>query len=73
MHKHPGTSLALTALLTYILGGILTFSGIILSIRQWFVMGSAGLAYGILLVSFGIILSISGVFFMRVVRNRFKR
>ena len=67
------TPLALTALVVYLLGGLFTFGGLILSIRRWFTVGPSGLASGILLVVIGVFFSMLGVFFMRIVRNRGRR
>jgi len=67
------TPLALTALVVYLLGGLFTFGGLILSIRRWFTVGPSGLASGILLVVIGVFFSMLGVLFMRIVRNRGRR
>ena len=67
------TPLALTALVVYLFGGLFTFGGVFLSIRRWFTVGPSGLASGLLLVVIGIALSMLGVLFMRIVRNRGRR
>ena len=67
------TPLAITALVIYLFGGLFTFGGLILSVRRWFTVGSSGLASGILMVVVGIMLSMLGVLFMRIVRNRGRR
>ena len=67
------TPLAAAALVIYIFGGLLTFGGLVLSLRRWFAEGPSGLAGGIILVVAGIALSMLGVFMMRVVRNRGRR
>jgi hypothetical protein len=67
------TPLALVALVIYLFGGLLTFGGLILSIRRWFTVGPSGLSSGIIMVVVGISLSMLGVLFMRIVRNRGRR
>ena len=67
------TPLALAALVIYLLGGLFTFGGLLLSIRRWFTVGPSGLSSGILMVVVGISLSMLGVLFMRIVRNRGRR
>jgi hypothetical protein len=67
------TPLAITALVVYLCGGLFTFGGLILSVRRWFAMGPSGLVSGIFLVVAGIFLSMLGVLFMRIVRNRGRR
>jgi len=64
------TPLAITALVIYLFGGLFTFGGLILSVRRWFTVGPSGLASGILMVVVGIMLSMLGVLFMRIVSNR---
>ena len=65
--------MAVTALVIYLLGGLFTFGGLFLSIRRWFTVGPAGLASGMLMVVIGIMFSLLGVLFMRIVRNRGRR
>jgi hypothetical protein len=65
--------LALTALVIYLFGGLFTFGGLVLSVRRWFSHGPSGLSSGILMVVVGISLSMLGVLFMRIVRNRGRR
>ena len=67
------TPLAMVALVIYICGGLLTFGGLFLSVRRWFTVGPSGLTSGILMLVAGIFLSMLGVFFMRIVRNRGRR
>jgi hypothetical protein len=67
------TTLAMTALVVYLLGGLFTFGGLFLSIRRWFTVGPSGLASGVLLVVIGVFFSMLGVLFMRIVRNRGRR
>ncbi len=67
------TPLAITALLLYICGGLFTFGGLFLSVRRWFTLGPSGLSAGIFLMVVGILLSMMGVLFMRIVRNRGRR
>ena len=67
------TPLALAALVIYLFGGLFTFGGLILSVRRWFTVGPSGLSSGILMVVVGISLSMLGVLFMRIVRNRGRR
>ena len=65
--------LPVLALAVYLLGGVLTFGGLFLSIRRWFTIGPAGLASGLLMVVVGIVLCMLGVLSMRIVRNRARR
>jgi hypothetical protein len=64
---------AVLALATFIFGGILTFGGLALigfmKGRDLFGLGE-GRSFGILLFCVGLVLSILGVFIMRLVRNR---
>lgn len=68
--------LSILAIGVYILGGLLTFSGVvtIVLMKSRDFMGT-GDAYGIgyLLVCVGLVLTVLGVFVMRIVRNRFRR
>jgi len=63
----------LLALFLYIAGGVATFGGLALvglyQGRDLFGLGDAG-SFGWVLVSVGLCASISGVLFMRIVRNR---
>ena len=63
----------LLAFLTYIVGGFMTFSGVILILfmkgKDLWGLGE-GHTLGYLFVCVGLVLSILGVFIMRIVRNR---
>jgi len=65
---------AIFALSTFILGGVMTFSGLgliaFMKNRDLFGMGE-GRSFGILLVCVGLLASILGVLIMRIMRNRF--
>ncbi len=67
------TPLAVTALVVYLFGGLFTFGGLFLSVRRWYTVGPSGLSGGILMVVIGVSLSMLGVLFMRMVRNRGRR
>lgn len=73
MAKNQGMALAVVALGLYIIGGILTFIGLYLII---FMHGSdvmgwgEGRSLGYLFLCVGLSLSIMGVLFMRIFRNR---
>jgi len=71
--KTPGLFLSITAFVFYIVGGLNTFVGIALIIlmrgQDLFGWGDAK-AIGYLLVCTGLCLSVMGVLFLRLVRNR---
>ena len=73
MSPNAGLALAIAAFTTYILGGILTFSGIALVIfwkgQDLFGWGS-GRSLGYLSLCVGLCLSVLGVLLMRIFRNR---
>lgn len=67
--------LSILAIGVYIIGGLLTFSGVVTIVlmksRDFFDTGGAyGIGY--LLVCVGLVLTVLGVFVMRIVRNRFR-
>jgi len=72
--KKSGMAGAVCALSMFILGGVLTFSGLgliaFMKERDLFGLGE-GRSFGILLLCIGLISSILGVLIMRLVRNRF--
>ena len=74
MAKQRGMTGAIFALSTFILGGVMTFSGLgliaFMKNRDLFGMGE-GRSFGILLVCVGLLASILGVLIMRIMRNRF--
>ena len=74
MAKNRGMAGAIFALSTFILGGVLTFSGLgliaFMKGRDLFGLGE-GRSFGILLVCVGLLASILGVLIMRIMRNRF--
>lgn len=74
MAKIKGMAGAIFALSTFILGGILTFTGLALIAfmknKDLFGWGE-GRSIGILLLCLGLLGSILGVFIMRLVRNRY--
>jgi len=71
--KNRGMAGAIFALSTFILGGVLTFSGLgliaFMKGRDLFGLGE-GRSFGILLVCVGLLASILGVLIMRIMRNR---
>lgn len=72
--KTPGMAGAVFALSTFIIGGILTFSGLglIAFMKNRDLLGwGEGRSIGILFVCVGLLASILGVLVMRFVRNRF--
>ena len=73
MAKNRGMAGAIFALSTFILGGVLTFSGLgliaFMKGRDLFGLGE-GRSFGILLVCVGLLASILGVLIMRIMRNR---
>ena len=72
--KIKGMAGAIFALSTFILGGILTFSGLglIAFMKNKDLLGlGEGRSVGILFVCVGLLASILGVLVMRLVRNRF--
>ena len=74
MAKIKGMAGAIFALSTFILGGILTFSGLglIAFMKNKDLLGlGEGRSVGILFVCVGLLASILGVLVMRLVRNRF--
>lgn len=74
MARSKGMAGAVFALTIFVLGGILTFSGLALIAfmknQDLFGWGE-GRSIGILFVCVGLLASILGVFVMRLVRNRF--
>ncbi len=73
MAKNQGIALAVVAMGLYIVGGILTFIGLYLIILMHGsdVLGwGEGRSLGYLFFCVGISLSIMGVLFMRIFRNR---
>jgi hypothetical protein len=73
MAKRQGIALAIVAFGVYIIGGLGTFGGIalILLMKGRDLLGwGDGRAIGYLFVCVGLCLSIIGVLFMRVFRNR---
>ena len=65
---------AVFALSTFVIGGILTFSGLglIAFMKNKDLLGwGEGRSVGILFVCVGLLLSILGVLVMRLIRNRF--
>lgn len=74
MAKIKGMAGAVFALSTFILGGILTFTGLaligLMKNKDLFGWGE-GRSIGILLLCLGLLASILGVFVMRLVRNRY--
>lgn len=73
MAKRQGIALAIVAFGVYIIGGLGTFGGIalILLMKGRDLMGwGDGRAIGYLFVCVGLCLSIIGVLFMRIFRNR---
>lgn len=73
MAKNNGMAGAIFALSIFILGGILTFTGLgliaFMKGRDLFGLGE-GRSFGILLFCVGLLSSIIGVLVMRLVRNR---
>ncbi|ABB32203.1 hypothetical protein GeomeDRAFT_0489 [Geobacter metallireducens RCH3] len=73
MAKNQGLALGIAAMALYIIGGILTFIGLYLIV---FMHGSdvlgwgEGRSLGYLFFCVGISLSVMGVLFMRIFRNR---
>ncbi|GLI39203.1 hypothetical protein KI811_03885 [Geobacter hydrogenophilus] len=73
MAKNQGLALGIAAMALYIIGGILTFIGLYLIV---FMPGSdvlgwgEGRSLGYLFFCVGISLSVMGVLFMRIFRNR---
>lgn len=73
MSRKQGISLAIAAFSVYIIGGISCFSGIalILTMKGRDLLGwGEGRTIGYLFVFVGLALSILGVLFMRIFRNR---
>lgn len=73
MAKTKGMAGAIFALSTFIIGGLLTFTGLglIAFMKYKDLMGlGEGRSIGILLVCVGLIASILGVLVMRIVNNR---
>lgn len=73
MAKTKGMAGAVFALSTFIIGGLLTFTGLglIAFMKYKDLMGlGEGRSIGILLVCVGLIASIAGVLVMRIVNNR---
>ncbi|HBA87115.1 MAG TPA: hypothetical protein DCZ75_03740 [Geobacter sp.] len=74
MAKSKGMAGAVFALSTFIIGGILTFSGLglIAFMKNKDLLGwGEGRSVGILFVCVGLLASILGVLIMRIIRNRF--
>lgn len=74
MAKNKGMAGAVFALSTFIIGGILTFSGLglIAFMKNKDLLGwGEGRSIGILFVCVGLLASILGVLIMRIIRNRF--
>ena len=73
MVKRQGSSLAIVALVIYILGGVAAFGGLALVFfmkgRDLMGLGD-GRSIGWLFLCVGVSLSILGVLFMRIFRNR---
>lgn len=73
MTANSGLTLAISAFATYILGGILTFTGIFLALfwdgRDLLGWGD-GRGIGYLFLCVGLCLSVLGVLLMRIFRNR---
>ena len=72
--KSKGMAGAVFALSTFIIGGILTFSGLglIAFMKNKDLLGwGEGRSVGILFVCVGLLASILGVLIMRIIRNRF--
>ena len=73
MKKIPGDTLAITALVIYVVGGVSAFLGMGLAAfmkgRDFLGLGD-GRSIGWLFLCVGICLSLLGVMFMRLVRNR---
>lgn len=69
-----GSLLAIAAISIYILGGLSCFSGIAIVFLyadvNLFGLGEAG-GMGYVLICVGLCLSVAGVLFMRIFRNRF--
>lgn len=73
MAKKQGIALAVTAFVIYILGGISTFGGLALIALMKgsdFLGWGEGRSIGYLFLCVGLCLSIIGVLFMRIFRNR---
>jgi len=72
--RNKGMAGAVFALATFVVGGLLTFSGLgliaFMKGRDLFGMGE-GRSIGILFVCVGLLASILGVLIMRIMRNRF--
>lgn len=74
MAKNKGMAGAIFALSTFIIGGVLTFTGLALIalMKNKDLLGlGEGRSIGILLFCLGLLASILGVLIMRIVRNRF--
>ena len=73
MAKNKGMAGAIFALTTFIVGGILTFTGLgliaFMKYKDLFGLGE-GRSIGILFVCVGLIASVLGVLVMRIVTNR---
>ena len=73
MAKGRGSTLAITALVIYVIGGIATFGGLGLVVlmkgRDLLGMGD-GRSIGLVFLCVGLCLSIFGVLLMRIFRNR---
>jgi hypothetical protein len=73
MTKRPGDALAITALVIYLVGGASAFFGIGMAAfmkgRDFMGLGD-GRSIGWLFLCAGVSLSLLGVMFMRLVRNR---
>lgn len=73
MAGRPGIILGVAALAIYIIGGIATFggAGLVVFMKGRDLMGLGdGRTIGYLLVCVGVCLSLLGVLFMRIFRNR---
>jgi hypothetical protein len=73
MAKKQGMALGVTALVIYVIGGLCTFSGIGMAafLKGWNLFGLGdGRSIGWLFLCVGLCLSILGVSFMRIFRNR---
>ena len=73
MANKQGMALGVTALVIYVVGGLSTFAGIGMAafLKGWNLFGFGdGRSIGWLFLCVGLCLSILGVIFMRIFRNR---